>query len=911
MVGNRWYKCDLHLHSTASECFRDQLVTGEQWVNECLDKGLDCVALTDHNTGKNIDEYKLIAEKAGLVFFPGVEITCGDQGTHLLVIFDTNASTSTVEDFLIRMDISRKDFAKSLACSPKSVVDVVEAATNEGAIVIPAHIDEYNGLSEIRNKWLDEVMESAEIQAVQVVQKEFYENRQNNLPTEEVKSLKKQVSEKYGNDIELSKIKGWYNGVKKAHKNDLGIVTFSDNPHKNGDSKHGLWGIGRRYTYIKMREEPNIHSLREAFLFKNIRVVSDFEEFKDNSKELVLNRLLIQNTELNDEELVIDFSNNLTTVIGGRGTGKSCITRFLLYVLGKEDELGPFSEISKEYKKFIQKDDGNTGVLKPETKIGLELSYLDEKYEISRSENSHEISIIKNNEKVPTEIERMNMISRKIDLYAQKQIYEISKNQDSIRDILDSYNIEDIKPVKERIRENKLSINKVMREINSISQDIADKKTLELNKEDVNQQLTKLSDNKYKEIIDNFRKQSKVYEIIKTDITKLDETIESISKNLIAPTFRNISDVDSELNTLQRDLKDTLDKRQEDLKNTVAEMKKDLEKYKKQLGKSTWVENFKTTKGRYNDLKEELTDEELRKVTDLDSLSKELSELDQKLNVINEKEDLLIRNREELSVLQNELDENYANLTFVRREFIDNIFSEMDGIIVNISPQRDFEAYILKVRDITNKQDTFEGEFNKISDLLYTNVITYKELYSEFENIFNDNPPEIISDTRLVNAFTKLRAEQLLELKTLVPSDVIGITLNVNGKRVKLTNASAGQRTSAILSMILAYGESPLIMDQPEDDLDSQLINTLIVNSLVTKKENRQIIIITHNPNIPVNGDSEWVVCMGDTKKITISSRGSVDNTTIKERICDVMEGGQDAFAKRARRYGFKETLSN
>lgn len=58
MVGNKWFKCDLHLHSTASECFRDKSVTAEQWVAECKEKGLDCVALTDHNTGANIDEYK-------------------------------------------------------------------------------------------------------------------------------------------------------------------------------------------------------------------------------------------------------------------------------------------------------------------------------------------------------------------------------------------------------------------------------------------------------------------------------------------------------------------------------------------------------------------------------------------------------------------------------------------------------------------------------------------------------------------------------------------------------------------------------------------------------------------------------------------------------------------------------------
>lgn len=69
MVGNKWYKCDLHIHSTASKCFHDKSVTAEQWVAKCKEKGLDCVALTDHNTGANIDEYKEVAEKIILYCF--------------------------------------------------------------------------------------------------------------------------------------------------------------------------------------------------------------------------------------------------------------------------------------------------------------------------------------------------------------------------------------------------------------------------------------------------------------------------------------------------------------------------------------------------------------------------------------------------------------------------------------------------------------------------------------------------------------------------------------------------------------------------------------------------------------------------------------------------------------------------
>ena len=69
--GLKWYKCDLHLHTTASECFREKTVTAEQWVQKCLDQGLNCVAVTDHNTGDGIDEIKKAAD-GKIVVFPGV-----------------------------------------------------------------------------------------------------------------------------------------------------------------------------------------------------------------------------------------------------------------------------------------------------------------------------------------------------------------------------------------------------------------------------------------------------------------------------------------------------------------------------------------------------------------------------------------------------------------------------------------------------------------------------------------------------------------------------------------------------------------------------------------------------------------------------------------------------------------------
>ena len=158
----------------------------------------------------------------------------------------------------------------------------------------------------------------------------------------------------------------------------------------------------------------------------------------------------------------------------------------------------------------------------------------------------------------------------------------------------------------------------------------------------------------------------------------------------------------------------------------------------------------------------------------------------------------------------------------------------------------------------------------------------------------------------MINVIKGLNDEQMDELFLLTPEDEIGVKYKPNGSSTfkVLTNASAGQKTSAILTFLLSFGEVPLILDQPEDDLDNHLIYDLIVERLKKTKENRQIIVVTHNANIPVNGDSELVLCMdSEVNGIKLLCDGPVEGDLVKKEICDVMEGGEDAFKLRARRY--------
>lgn len=117
------------------------------------------------------------------------------------------------------------------------------------------------------------------------------------------------------------------------------------------------------------------------------------------------------------------------------------------------------------------------------------------------------------------------------------------------------------------------------------------------------------------------------------------------------------------------------------------------------------------------------------------------------------------------------------------------------------------------------------------------------------------------------------------------------------------TRLSTGQRCTTILPILLTQSERPLLIDQPEDNLDNAFVYETIVRALRDIKGKRQVIFVTHNPNIPVLGDAERVfVFSSDGQHATLKQVGTVDDC--KEQIEQILEGGRDAFLLRKARYG-------
>ena len=160
-------------------------------------------------------------------------------------------------------------------------------------------------------------------------------------------------------------------------------------------------------------------------------------------------------------------------------------------------------------------------------------------------------------------------------------------------------------------------------------------------------------------------------------------------------------------------------------------------------------------------------------------------------------------------------------------------------------------------------------------------------------------------DNRFVTALERVPPERLDRLALYLPEDAVEVRFKdrSSGAWRPLTQGSPGQQTAALLAFVLGYGIEPIILDQPEDDLDNTLIYELLVSRLREIKTKRQVLIVTHNPNIVVHGDAELVLSLeAQGGRSRIACQGGLQEQAVREEICRIMEGGREAFESRYQR---------
>ena len=163
---------------------------------------------------------------------------------------------------------------------------------------------------------------------------------------------------------------------------------------------------------------------------------------------------------------------------------------------------------------------------------------------------------------------------------------------------------------------------------------------------------------------------------------------------------------------------------------------------------------------------------------------------------------------------------------------------------------------------------------------------------------------------RLIHWLTS-EESRLFEMETFVPQDAFRLKLRVDGQFRSLERLSVSQGATAVLFLLFGIENRILVIDQPEDYLDDRFMREEMLQILREQKRlkdqhpRRQVILATHDATIPVMGDAELVVPLEVRDDHTYAvGQASIDDRSIREIIETSMQGGKEAFQRRAEKYG-------
>lgn len=886
IVGGKWWKVDFHLHTPASYDYghgddKQKKISATDFLKTCRSKGLDCIVVTDHNTFSWIPELRkaLVELKASseeeythFTIFPGIEINA--QGNvHLLGIFDPSFDYEQLVSIF-----GKFDFNKESETTEKSLAEIMNIIHREGGIAIPAHVNDASGLFKAPASVIKTALQVSGLLAFE--------------SSDEV------VNELY-----------------KETKLHLSYVLGSDS--------HSLDTIASQYTWVKMGE-PNIEAMRLALYDAEDGVIRSIDNPEDpNSLQgrTYIQKLTIENGRYIGRQYPyeIRFSPWLNSIIGGRGTGKSSILTFIRMALGRGDELP--ESIKEEYDNFARapKNRSDLGMLL--STEGLNTSIMIDfcvdgirhrlrwnnsaitEYSFETNEWNEAIAI---HDRFP------------VRMFSQKQLFEMTSDPELLFKYLDD--VWDYSSWKEKIAFIRNEYLSVANHRRSLIAKAGRKEELKKLLEDLSGKIAVFETDKTKRVLEKKEELQKAKGEIRAiysrtedyitavqELSRLDNISDSIeSHDLDEQTREEITIWIKQIVSMQKEIKGVISKYADNLidvdslicrlhiGNLLTKNASELEEVMEEL-RASGVDNI----DKYTELLGQ-KDKAIKDIEDIGSVEEQIEQCNKKLQELRQQIRDLIAERSTArvkvinqwnkigplkvtllplgSITKNEM--SFRSLIRKDTEFGQDIL-EYDsdgnltgkGILYAFATSSGLDEALLQWDEI---YESLKGDHNTFG----------KRFAKHLQQLFDNSP------------------EALDEIAVWVPEDDLKLEINVNhsGKPAykDIDAGSPGQRTSAILSLIFGISEMPIVIDQPEDDLDTRNITDIVVNSINQMKKRQQIILVTHNPNIVVNTNSEQITQLDYVNgQIITACAGALQSHDVRDAICEVMEGGKEALEKR------------
>jgi len=983
---------DLHIHSDESNDFpRECSYNGEKIFPEEKEKEknlkpedfldaartnyenrLDLISITDHMKFRKSCEISQFSRKE-IVSLPGIEVgirisETTEESIHLLCIFEEGKSSEDIEHIFSGItDLLPYDKRKDDYSIKTDIKSFIEKVHNKHGVCIAAHVNTKGG---IRKAFFESdikyIMKERELKALNEQKNRNGENWSNGKEqylqslTNEVIELRNDIQDKYLDyliETEIDAIQVQKSSDYKFYSSEycekLKLKTI---PAILSSDAHCLKAIGypSKITFVKMTD-CNWQNLKQALQDPQTRIrysdnvnIHNFTKIKGiifDGEDGFFKSIDIVNNQSRPQ--VFGFADNLTCLIGGRGSGKSATIDALRYVFKEKKELDLLPEKLREdiIDRLNHTLKNTTIYLLMENENGEEIiiSILYDNWE-NRKYNSK----FMNGEDAG--INLSTSLSYSLDIYGWSEIENLGKDKIKQRELIDNF-ISGIKDVQERISEQKLLLNtnrqdllRSAKELKDLIPTIKDFNEVKAAYDKIN---TPQMQSLFKEL-DIEQKKKAALEGLKKKITEIGEHIEMNY------------DVEETIKTAQSIIKKNFENdEQDEYKKWLTKINRNI--FGKEEGPlSILLQAYERIKTAYDQIIQNLETEyalveteiakinnkirteeskDIRDLSNLNTRQRYKEKFDDRLNKKQQIHDIRKAVNEKLKERQKLLTDfltlinRRSELREIKKDEINKELEETLKKEINI--KIDFEKLgdrdeFEKVLGKSGEEDgILKGLSSRYKDRRFAQIISAHLNPIEFsnkilnsdksafilshpdgndeirvndsQNIFEHLNPEIEEYDEKYYSLDKLKT--ILQLQEIEIDDYPIIKLNDS----PISGLSPGQRCSSLLPIILLQGNRPLIIDQPEDNLDNRLVFDLVVDILRNLKERRQIIVATHNPNIPVSGDAEQILVFEsidrDSGQVTI--QGSVDSPEIIKAVKEIMEGGEEAFEIRAKKYRY------
>ncbi|MBF9434650.1 hypothetical protein HA133_01705 [Mycobacteroides chelonae] len=864
----RWFRAALQVNPyeyqgnpSPKSAYSTEAAYNKALLDECNKQGIGIIAITDHWCATSAAGLITDAEARGITALPGFEAN-SSEGVHLLVIFERGTK---LDDITLAIGACGLTPGDPHAVADESFTEIVDAMTKRGALVIPAHVNIANSglLSRIKGKPLEPMIKHVGIQALGV--------------TPSVNPLGDQ--EKILENKSPFKRK---HPLVKVHADDImgpaGLAT------EGGSS------------WFKM-SEPGLAGLKHALRTPETRVsVTD----PASTSRVLLREISWTGGFLNGQ--VIPLAEDLTALIGGRGTGKSTMIESLRYVLN----IAPIgAEAKRDHESIIK------SVVHTATTISLVVDVIlpeSARYTVERT--IPDPAVVKDASGTVTSLNPRDIVGN-LEIFGQHELAELAQDKtrmaQMVARVAGKQTADKDRPaILKDLVDNRDALAKVERDQLELESELADIPRLE-------EQAKKFSESDIGTKLEQqtaLNSEGGVFVEVENRLGNVEASlaeadIEGLVEELRAP-LQGIEGIprEADLKPAQQAL-ETAAKTLDDARLSVT---KAIEAAREVAAntKSSWDTKVKPIRDANTSVFRQLVedgynpDEYIATKAQLDKLSKRAEQR----NVLAKRRTRLLDDRKKLTQSLAENDtaiakELTAAVTAANAKTSSAVvvkpIANPDRSVLRAAVDKHFKSPRTLIMAAIEKDDFSPRAFVEAARQGEAALAPYGIAGTQLKNLLQIGEP------------------LFRELEEISVGRAVDVQLNVapKGKGTdlrRLEDLSKGQRATALLLLLLGASTSPLVIDQPEDDLDNRFVYDGVVSRLRALKGERQVIVSTHNANVPVLGDAELVVTLeGDGRNgwTATGGLGSLDIQTVREFAEDLLEGGRDAFSARKHLYGF------